>query len=134
MTENILFPGRPDYTGPTTGVFFAVHHDRICEHSYDIMNRVRYIKKYKAKNEIEIRLHNLMYLGGCEAAAKRAQLDADYLAKCAQLDADYDAECEALYADYEAKCAPLDAEILAYVRQHIPDCAWDEKEGELRFA
>ena len=107
--ENTLFPGRPDYIGPTSGTFGLLHHEVLCESSHDVMERVDYIKKHKPKNEVAVRLHNLIYLGGCEAAT-------DYRTKCAPL-----------YADYEAKCAPLDAQIIAYIRVHIPDCAWDGK-------
>ena len=33
-----------------------------------------------------------------------------------------------IFADYYAKRATLYAEILAYIRTHIPDCAWNGKE------
>ena len=151
--ENTLFPGRPDYIGPTSGTFGLLHHEVLCESSHDVMERVDYIKKHKPKNEVAVRLHNLIYLGGCEAAtdyeakrapldtdyrAKRAPLDTDYRAKCAALYADYEAKCAPLYADYKAKCAPLDAdykakcatldaEILVYIKMNIPDCAWNGK-------
>ena len=94
--SNKLFPGRPDYTGPKTGVFAFLHHEILCESSHDVMERVAYVKSNKPKNEVEIRLHNMMYLG------KEG-------------------------ADYEAKRAPLDADLLTYIRKHIPDCAWDGK-------
>lgn len=137
--ENTLFPGRPNYIGPTSGIFGLLHHDVLCESSHDVMERVRYVKANKPVREVAIRLHNMIYLGACPAAAKRAPLDADYeakrdalyadyKAKRAPLDADYKAKRAALYADYEAKCAPLDAEILAYIRLHIPDCAWNGAE------
>ena len=162
--ENTLFPGRPDYIGPTSGTFGLLHHEVLCESSHDVMERVDYIKKHKPKNEVAVRLHNLIYLGGCEAAtdyeakcaalyadykakrapldadyeakraplyadyeAKRAPLYADYEAKRAPLDADYEAKRAPLYADYKAKHAPLDAEILAYIKSNIPDCAWNGK-------
>ena len=136
--ENTLFPGRYNYTGPTKGWFAFLHHEQLCEESHDVNERLDYVKREKPKNEVAIRLHNMIYLGGCEAIAKRAALDADYEAKCAPLDADYEAKRAplyadyeakraALYADYEAKCAALDAQIIAYIRVHIPDCAWDGK-------
>jgi hypothetical protein len=190
---NTLFPGRPDYTGPLTGTFGLLHHEQLCENSRDVGERVDYVKRHKPVNEVDIRLHNMIYLGDCPAAAKRAPLyadyqaklapldadyeakralldadyqakcallyadyqakcaplDADYQAKCAPLDADYEAKRALLYADYQAKCAPLDAdyqakcapldadyeakrapldaEILAYTKHHIPDCAWNGK-------
>ena len=107
--ENTLFPGRPDYIGPTSGTFGLLHHEVLCESSHDVMERVYYIKNNKPKNEVAVRLHNLIYLGGCEAAT-------DYKAKCAPLD-----------ADHRAKCAPLDAEILVYIKSNMPDCAWNGK-------
>ena len=115
-----------------------------------MLERVAYVKRNKPKNERAIRLHNMIYLGGCEAAAKlaslyadyeakraslyadyeakRASLCADYAAKRASLDADYQAKRASLDADYQAKLAPLCAEILVYIRQHIPDCAWNGNE------
>ena len=116
--ENTLFPGRYNYTGPTKGWFGFLHHEQLCEKSHDVNERIAYVKHKKPKNEVAIRLHNMIYLGGCEAMAKRAPLDADYKAKRAPLDADYDAKRAAL-------CAALYAEILAYIKMNIPDCAWN---------
>ena len=113
---NTLFPGRPDYTGPTSGRFGLLHHDHLCEWSYDVMERVAYVRRAKPQNEIATRLHNMIYLGDCEAAQKIAPLDADYEEKR-----------DPLVSDYWAKLDALNAEILAYIRQHIPDCAWDGK-------
>ena len=107
--ENTLFPGRPDYIGPTSGTFGLLHHEVLCESSHDVMERVYYIKNNKPKNEVAVRLHNLIYLGGCEAAT------------------DYEAKRDALDADYRTKRVALDAQIIAYIRVHIPDCAWDGK-------
>ena len=119
---NDKFPGLPDYTGPTSGVFFAVHHEGLCERSSNVMKRVDYILSKKPAHEQSIRLANLMYLGvvGENYLAQRASLDADYQAK-------------RLYADYQAKRAALDAELLVYVRSVNPACAWDEKIGGLSF-
>ena len=160
-TPNTLFPGRPNYTGPTAGWFGLLHHDTLYEMSHNVMERVEYVRRNKPENEVAIRLHNMIYLGGCEAIAKlaplyadyeaklaplyadyeakratlyadyeakRATLYADYRAKRAPLYADYEAKRAPLYADYEAKRAPLYADILAYIRSHIPDCAWNGKE------
>ena len=147
---NTLFPGRPDYAGPKTGVFGLLHHDMLVETSHNVFERVTYIKKNKPPHEVQTRLHNMIYLGGCEAAVKCAPLYADYEAKraplyaeysakrctpvfdeilaaikCAMLDDDYRAKCIMLDADYKAKCAPLYDETLAYIKTHIPDCAWN---------
>ena len=125
---NILFPGRADYTGPTSGMFGLLHHDQLYESSDDVMERVAYVRREKPQNEVAIRLHNMIYLGGCPAVAKLAPLYADYKAKRAPLYADYEAKRAPLYADHEAKLAALYAEILAYIRKHIPDCTWNGRE------
>ena len=174
---NLLFPGRPDYAGPTEGFFGLLHHDTLCEPSRNVLERVAHVRENKSSSEIPVRLHNMIYLGGCEAAiesvayqadyeakhaalyadyaakhaplyadyearraplyadyaAKHAPLYADYEAKHAPLYADYEAKHAALYADYEAKHALFDIKILAYIREHIPDCAWDAKRKELQF-
>jgi len=147
--ENTLFPGRYNYAGPTKGWFGFLHHEQLYEESHDVNERLDYVKREKPKNEVAIRLHNMIYLGGCEAIAKRVPLDADYKAQRVPLDADYKAQRAALDADYEAKRVPLDAdykakrvpldadyeakhvsldaEILAYIKSNIPDCAWNGK-------
>ena len=147
MSKNTLFPGRPAYEGPKAGIFGLLHHEILCESSRDVMEWVEYVKKYKPAHEVEIRLRNMIYLGGCETVAKLAPLYADYVAKLEALDADYVAKREALYADYEAKRRPLDAdyeakrealyadyeakrdafyaEIRDYIFLHIPDCPWN---------
>lgn len=133
---NVMFPGRPGYEGPAAGIFGLLHHEILCESSHDVMERVRYVRREKPRNEVAVRLHNMIYLGDCPAAlklapldadyeARRAPLDADYKARLATLSADYKARRAPLSADYKAKRAPLDAEIVAYIRDHIPDCAWD---------
>ena len=149
--ENTLFPGRYNYTGPIKGWFGFLHHEQLCEKSHDVNERIDYVKLHKPDNEVAIRLHNMIYLGGCKAMAKLAVLlYTDYKAKCDALLADYEAECDALYADhtaklaplyadyrakrdalyaddYEAKCDALYAEILVYIKSNIPDCAWNGK-------
>ena len=153
--RNTLFPGRPNYTGPTKGLFGLLHHDKLCEQSYDVNVRIIYVKREKPKNEVAIRLHNMIYLGGCEAMAKLDALYADYKIKhdalyatytvkrdalyatCTAKDATYttkdalyttyEAKHDALYAAYTVKRDALDAEILAYIKSNIPDCAWNGK-------
>lgn len=103
MSDNTIFPGRPNYTSPRTGWFGLLHHEILCEESHDVMERVDYVRRNKPENEVATRLWNMIYLGGCETVVKR----------------------DALGADYWAKRDALDAEILTYIRQHIPDCAWN---------
>lgn len=155
---NIIFCGRPNYTGPKSGMFGLLHHGVLVEYSHDVDERVAYVKAFKPKHEVAIRLHNMIYLGGCQAAvdyeAKIDALDPDYNAKRHAHAADYDAKrawadykatraersafydehwakFDALNAERDAKVAPLDAEILAYIRTHIPDCAWDNNNRTL---
>ena len=153
--KNTLFPGRPNYTGPTKGWFGFLHHEQLCEQSHDVNKRIHYVKREKPKNEVAIRLHNMIYLGGCEATTKRDALYADavyatyqmarfgsrytdYLASHDALYTTYEAKHDALYAAYTVKCDALyaaravkrdalDAEILAYIKSNIPDCAWNGK-------
>jgi hypothetical protein len=116
---NKLFPGRPNYAGPTTGWFGLLHHAVPLEHSHNVIERVGYVQNNKPEGEIAIRLWNMIYLDPAAVPA---------VAKCAPLNDDYEAKCAPLNDDYEAKCAPLDAEILAYIKKHIPDCAWNGTE------
>ena len=123
MIPNTLFPGRPNYVGPTVGWFSMLHHDSdLVEYSHDVMERVAYVKRNKPKNEVAIRLHNMIYLGDrgeayaakcADYEAKRTVLRVDYEAKLNALYADYVAARAPLYADYEAKHAPLDADYAA---------------------
>jgi vacuolar-type H+-ATPase subunit H len=158
MQENKLFPGRENYTGPTTGWFGLLHHEELCEQSHDVNERIAYVRKHKPENEVAIRLHNMIYLGGCPAAIMREaawQLCAETRAPAWKLYAEtrdsarklYDETCaparklyeetcapaRKLYEEtcaparklYEETCATLNAEILAYIKLHIPDCAWN---------
>jgi hypothetical protein len=62
VEPNILFPGKKNYTGPTAGWFFFVHHrGPILEYSKNIMERVRFIRKHKVKSEIPVRLNHLVH-------------------------------------------------------------------------
>ena len=110
MTPNTLFPGRPDYVGPTTGWFALLHHDTLFEGSHNVNERIAYVRSNKPENEVALRLHNMVYLGAvADVCAKCAPLDADYQAKCAALYTDYQAKRDALDADYRAKRDALDA-------------------------
>jgi hypothetical protein len=71
---NTLFPGRPDYTGPTVGIFGLLHHDTLCEYSHDVNERITYVKNSKLLEEIPIRLYSMIYLGDCAGIAKVEKL------------------------------------------------------------
>ena len=101
---NTLFPGRPDYVGPASGWFAMLHHDSdFVEWSKDVMERVEYVQSRKPANEIAVRLHNMIYVGDCPAVA----------------------EICAIGDDQRRAIARAQADIFAWVRGHIPDCAWD---------
>ena len=138
-TPNVLFPGRPNYTGPTSGWFGLLHHSELFETSHNVQERIAYVKANKPDREVSLRLHNMVYLGAIASTCdKRDALNTDNLAKCDALYADYLAKRDALYArwqakrdvryaHWQAKRAPLDAEVLAYILSVMPDCAWNGK-------
>jgi hypothetical protein len=138
MQENKLFPGRKKYTGPTTGVFGLLHHEELCEQSHDVNERIAYVKEYKPKNEVAIRLYNMIYLGDCPAAVGHEAARKLFEDTCATAWKLYEDTCATAWklCDetrapawklFEDTCATLDVEILAYIKLHIPDCAWNGK-------
>ena len=104
--ENKIFPGRDNYTGPKSGFFGLLHHDQVYEKSDNVMERVVYVKENKPQKEIAIRLYNMIYLDPAQVPVMLPSFDADYM----------------------TKRTSLDAEILVFIREQIPDCAWGEKE------
>jgi hypothetical protein len=138
MSENILFPGRRDYTGPLMGWFGLLHHSDLYEMSRDVMERVEYVMMNKPSNEIAIRLHNMIYLGGCHAMARLETLNNELKAKCETIltlsshneldELDIDLERRMARNEYWVKRDALQPVILAYIREHIPDCAWNGQE------
>ena len=119
MQANLLFPGRPNYSGPTKGFFALLHHEQLCETSHDVMERVAYVKEHKPAHEVAIRLWNMIVLPDV------------FETKWNPLYDDYAAKLKLLNDDYRAKWKLLDKEIFAYVKQHISNCAWDGK--QLKF-
>src|SRR3990167_5128775 len=97
--------------GPQSGWFTFLHHEGpIAEKSANVMERVGYILREKAKNEspekILARLQHIYPMptdlrGDYEAQWK--VLDGDYWAKWELLRGDYDAKWNALGGDYWAK-------------------------------
>src|SRR3990167_3890164 len=129
MEENTLFPGRPNYVGPIHGVFAMLHHSILFEGSHNVLERIEYIKNNKPSNEVNIRLHNIMYLGNCDAKG----LDAYYKAQDAYYKA-RDACDKAQDACDKAQDACDKQQILNYIRKYIPDCAWNKKTNQLDFS
>lgn len=152
---NDRFPGRANYVGPTTGMFGLLHHTLLCEFSWNVMERVKYVVEEKDPHEIPTRLHNMIYLGDCEAAIKYHENEKVYRTKTAELDSGYwdnrctlesyetlgerTAKLSPLLAEYRRQRDALDAErlgviattngpILEFIKQHIPNTAWNGKE------
>ena len=144
---NTLYPGRPNYTGPTSGIFAFVHHEVLAESSHNINERIAYIKEHKPTNERESRLYHLLYIDIPELAKAyedwdkackdwekaykdwvKANEDLDKARKdCDKASEDLDKANE----DWDKALNNFKLEILAYVNKHIPDHKWDGK--ELRF-
>ena len=60
---NKLYPGLPDYEGPTSGSFTLLHHNGpLIEWSDDVMERIKHIKTKKKESERPIRLKHIVYV------------------------------------------------------------------------
>jgi hypothetical protein len=125
--KNLLFPGRPNYKGPTEGLFGMLHHRQLFEYSDDVMTRVRYVRFNKPAHERPVRLRNMIYLGGLPAgrvAAEIIQNTAGNYWAVRQRQAWDNARTAALKA--------LRPDILEYIRAKMPDTAWDTKNGVIK--
>ena len=60
--ENKLFPLKPNYTGPTEGLFLFVHHDVPIEWYANIYDRVDTVRYTKADYEQEGRKMHMRYV------------------------------------------------------------------------
>jgi chromosome segregation ATPase len=145
---NLLYPGLPDYTGPTKGWFTLLHHEGpLVEYSQDVMERIRYINREKSAAERPIRLRHIVYVPmkmipkkWQKADAKWEKADAEWQkadAEWQKADAEWqktDAEWQKTDAEWQkadAECEKADApQILAYLKQHVTDCKWNGKELE----
>ncbi len=127
---NDKFPGRPDYVGPTVGWFGLPHHDKLLEESHDVMERVAYVKKNKPQREIDIRLHNMIYLDPvlCPAVAQCKSLDDAYRAQRKPLDDAYRAQCKPMDDAYWAQRKPLDNAYRAQ-RKPLDDAYWAQRKS-----
>ena len=134
--SNTLFPGRPNYTGPTKGHFAFVHHGVLFEHSHNIAERITYINAYKPLNERATRLEHLMYLdpaqidlAACEEARGKAltaygeawRVHDKAWMSLGEAWRVYD-KAQTAYGKARTAIAPS---VLKYVNQHFPDHKWD---------
>jgi len=111
MPANRLYPGKPDYKGPTAGHFTLLHHQGpLIERSHDVMERVGHIKGDKAESERPVRLRHIVYvpIKMIPKTVRKAY-----------------AKWEKAYAKWEKADAD---KLLAYLHKHVKDCRWNGKE------
>jgi Asp-tRNA(Asn)/Glu-tRNA(Gln) amidotransferase A subunit family amidase len=56
---NTRYPGRAEYVGPRRGVCFAIHHDKLCEPTLAVFERIDFIRARKPEWERAERLRQL---------------------------------------------------------------------------
>ena len=125
-TINKLYPGKPDYVGPTEGWFTLLHHTGpLAEYSKNITERLYYIKNYKTTVEVPIRLRHIVYVPDNMIPERLKKALADWNKALADWDKSY--------VDWDKVRADLNnsSELLAYINQHVTDCRWNGK--ELKF-
>lgn len=121
---NKLFPGRPRYVGPQKGYFAMLHHQQLFEEttSETASHRADYVKHQKPSNEVDVRLHNMMYLGHCPHIKILAAL---YKADRMCLGKTYELR-RPIEQAIEATKRHIRKPVIEYIAQHIPDHSWDE--------
>lgn len=129
---NTIFPGKPNYTGPNNGLFCFVHHDILYEYSYNIQERLEYIKNNKAKNEIKIRL-DCIGLISTERFTELQEAAAElYKASSAQCSLVKGHIAHREYIKARNKwfkfCSEWQLPIEQYIKGLVPDAPWNGKE------
>lgn len=109
--ENKLFPGRPNYTGPSAGYFAMLHHTILFEHSHHVMERIRYVQVNKSLREQPVRLRNMIYLGDCPEVATYTKLK-----------------------NFREEISEFFNSKLSYETRYLFSGAMDELEGRLHYA
>ena len=137
--KNKLYPGKPNYTGPTKGFFTLLHHEGpLLEWSDNVMERIDFIRREKAKSEIPVRLRHIVAFPDSawtpsmqKARAECQEAHAKWYkaeAECQEADA----ECQEAYAKWykaDAECQEAYAKTVSvYLHQHVTDCKWNGKE------
>ena len=119
---NTRYPGKPDYTGPTKGLFTLLHHEGpLLEWSDDVMERIEYINKQKPEHERAIRLRHIVFFPENLWGEKLQKADAEWR-KADTTRQKADAEWRKAYDEWQKADAD---KILAYLKQHVKDCKWD---------
>mgnify|MGYP001589184721 CR=1 FL=1 len=142
MEVNTLFPGRPNYTGPTQGLFGLIHHNVLYEYSNNIIERVEYIKVNKPSNEAATRLWCLVYIdpigqewskADAEWIRARAEWNKAY-AEWNKADAEWNkargerSKARAEWSRADAEWSRHTPAILAHILTIIPDLPWNGQE------
>ncbi len=142
MSQNLLYPGRPNYEGPTEGFFGLLHHSIIAEWSHDVMERVEYVKKEKPKNEIDIRLWNMCYLSEERLPKELVEAVKTYEEAWMTWEEALKMTCWESWNTYEEARKTVEEakktynkilqisspQILNLIKELVPDTAWDGKE------
>lgn len=126
-TRNLLFPGRPNYKGPPRGYFSFLHHQQMFEETKAnayVMQRVKYVRDNKPDHEKKRRLHQMMYLGGCEVVRAMEKLKRVSLLLY-PFGYEVRRPIDQAVDHLKAKMRPL---VLEYIKTHIPDVVWDEEQ------
>jgi hypothetical protein len=147
--ENKMFPGRPNYTGPNEGYFAMLHHTVLFENTNafggGVAERVRYVKRDKPRNEIPIRLYNMLCLNDLpdimlvRRLEKASTVAREHARKARERDQRNSptpvfADMEVTYAIDAAFCEIkklMEPKVLAYIRQHIPRHAWSVTKNKI---
>ena len=85
-------PTKPKYT-----YYWHIHHDTLCEGTYNIKERIAYIKKHKPKKEIPTRLRLMTPVLHPEKLPKKFSEVLDAFTKAQKI---YIEAHDAFYADY----------------------------------
>ena len=115
-TSNKLYPGLPDYTGPSTGFFTLLHHEGpLTEYSHNVQERIRYINSNKPKHEQAIRLRHIVYIPDSMIPEVLRKARSEY----------YKASSE--YDKASSEYDNNNTTVLAYLHLHVSDCKWNGK-------
>jgi hypothetical protein len=102
---NTLFPGLPGYTGPLAGWFALLHHNVLSEFSWNVMERVAYVKENKPTDEIDLRLRHMLFV---KPHTQKNGL--------------------VYFSEWPAR-----EEVLKLLKEHIKDCKWVEHSDSWGF-
>ena len=124
-SANIRYPGRPNYTGPKSGLFLLPFHNTLIAWMPDILKRLETIDKTKSSNEIAWRRRCIVYV-------KPSELPSSVRKAHATREKAY-ATWEKAYATWEKALKANNDHLIALLTKHVPDHTWNNKRKELIF-